>query len=207
MTRRSRSGRQRARNSGTTCLRNRLFGRTLFGRRAAAPSQPWPLQWWAPCLSLGTVPSYTRWTLRQCLCDSQHQRQQVRARNLSWPRVADYRMSGNTMTIFHTEVPAPLRGRGIGERLVREALEKAKQLGVKIVPRCWFVREFIDATESLPTSSDSAARVTPQARIVFEILIVLSGTRSTALSRKHRSSAAQDRSALWRRYSPSMPAG
>jgi uncharacterized protein len=58
--------------------------------------------------------------------------------------VADYRMSGNTMTIFHTEVPAQLRGRGIGERLVRGALEKAKQLGVKIVPRCWFVREFIE---------------------------------------------------------------
>ena len=58
--------------------------------------------------------------------------------------IADYRMSGNTMTIFHTEVPAPVRGRGIGERLVRGALEKAKKLGLKIVPRCWFVRDFIE---------------------------------------------------------------
>jgi uncharacterized protein len=46
------------------------------------------------------------------------------------------------MTIFHTEVP--LRGRGIGARLVRGALLQARQLNLKVVPSCWFVREFID---------------------------------------------------------------
>jgi predicted GNAT family acetyltransferase len=58
--------------------------------------------------------------------------------------IADYRLSGDTMTIFHTEVPLPLRGRGIGARLVRGALLQARQLNLKVVPSCWFVREFID---------------------------------------------------------------
>ena len=58
--------------------------------------------------------------------------------------VAEYRLSNGIMALYHTEVPAPLRGRGIGERLVRGALEEARKLGVKIEPQCWFVREFID---------------------------------------------------------------
>ena len=31
--------------------------------------------------------------------------------------IADYRLNGFTMTIYHTEVPARLRGRGHGGRL------------------------------------------------------------------------------------------
>lgn len=58
--------------------------------------------------------------------------------------VADYRLSAGVMTIFHTEVPVPLRGRGFGCRLVKGALEEVRKLGLKIVPQCWFVREFIE---------------------------------------------------------------
>ena len=36
--------------------------------------------------------------------------------------IADYRLNGFTMTIYHTEVPARLRGRGHGARLVMGAL-------------------------------------------------------------------------------------
>ena len=32
--------------------------------------------------------------------------------------LADYRIAGNLMTIFYTEVPLPLRGRGYGYHLV-----------------------------------------------------------------------------------------
>jgi uncharacterized protein len=58
--------------------------------------------------------------------------------------VADYRLSGNVMTLFHTEVPVPLRGRGYGYHLVRGALEEVRRLDLKVVPQCWFVREVID---------------------------------------------------------------
>ena len=58
--------------------------------------------------------------------------------------VADYRLSAGVMTIFHTEVPVPSRGRGIGCRLVKGALEEVRKLGLKVVPQCWFVREFIE---------------------------------------------------------------
>ena len=58
--------------------------------------------------------------------------------------VADYQLSSGTMTIYHTEVPVPLRGRGFGCRLVKGALKEVRRLGLKVVPQCWFVREYID---------------------------------------------------------------
>jgi len=55
--------------------------------------------------------------------------------------IADYRLNGFTMTIYHTEVPARLRGRGHGGRLVMGALSQARSKSYKIVPSCWFVRK------------------------------------------------------------------
>ena len=57
--------------------------------------------------------------------------------------VADYRLSQGVMTIYHTHVPAALRERGVGSALVRGALEDVRRRGFKVVPRCWFVSEFI----------------------------------------------------------------
>ena len=58
--------------------------------------------------------------------------------------VADYRLSGDVMTIYHTEVPLPVRGRLYGYRLVRGALNEVRRLNLKVLPECWFVREVID---------------------------------------------------------------
>jgi predicted GNAT family acetyltransferase len=58
--------------------------------------------------------------------------------------VADYRLTGDVMTMYHTEVPLPLRGRGYGYHLVRGALEEVRRLNLKVVPQCWFVRQVID---------------------------------------------------------------
>lgn len=59
--------------------------------------------------------------------------------------VAEYRRDGETLTIFHTEVPSALRGQGMGDKLVRGVLDDVRRRRLKVVPRCWFVREFIGA--------------------------------------------------------------
>lgn len=58
--------------------------------------------------------------------------------------VADYRLVGDVITIYHTEVPVPLRGHGYGYHLVRGTLDEVRRLKLKVVPQCWFVREVIE---------------------------------------------------------------
>jgi len=48
------------------------------------------------------------------------------------------------MIIDHTEVPSALRGRKVGERLVRQAIEDARRDGVAIMPLCPFAKAQID---------------------------------------------------------------
>jgi uncharacterized protein len=57
---------------------------------------------------------------------------------------ARYTRADGVLTIQHTEVPAALNGRGIGSALVRDVLDIARAEGLKVVPRCPFVRVFID---------------------------------------------------------------
>lgn len=59
--------------------------------------------------------------------------------------IADYRVDGNRVVLPHTEVVAHLRGRGLGEQLVQGVLEDVRQRGRTVVPRCWFVAEYIEA--------------------------------------------------------------
>jgi len=47
------------------------------------------------------------------------------------------------VTIYHTEVPVKLRGRGYGYHLVRGTLDEVRRLNLKVVPQCWFVRDVI----------------------------------------------------------------
>lgn len=58
--------------------------------------------------------------------------------------VAEYRRDGDTLIVFHTEVPAALRGQGYGDKLVHGVLEDVRRRKLKIVPRCWFVRGFVE---------------------------------------------------------------
>ncbi|GIH75285.1 GNAT family N-acetyltransferase [Planobispora longispora] len=44
----------------------------------------------------------------------------------------------------HTEVNGAFEGRGIGGELVREALDAARAEGARVIPRCSFVRYWID---------------------------------------------------------------
>jgi predicted GNAT family acetyltransferase len=50
------------------------------------------------------------------------------------------RVSDSMIIIDHTEVPAALRGRRVGEQLVLQAVEDARRGGVSIVPLCPFAK-------------------------------------------------------------------
>jgi hypothetical protein len=58
--------------------------------------------------------------------------------------VADYRLDGGTFVFPHTEIDASMRNRGLGAELVRGALDDVRRQGGTVVPRCWFVAQFID---------------------------------------------------------------
>lgn len=59
--------------------------------------------------------------------------------------VCEYFPAGDkTLNFTHTYVPPALRGKGIAEQLVHEALEDARNRGYKVVPSCWYVKLYID---------------------------------------------------------------
>lgn len=58
--------------------------------------------------------------------------------------VLNYRAAPGVLIFYHTEVPPRLRERGIGSKLVHAALELVRAEGLKVVPRCGFVRRYID---------------------------------------------------------------
>ena len=60
------------------------------------------------------------------------------------PAFLRYRLSGNVMSLDHTETPVAARGRGIASELTRGVLEEARSRGLKVVPRCPFVTAYID---------------------------------------------------------------
>ncbi len=55
-----------------------------------------------------------------------------------------YVVDGDKMTLTHTIVPEEVEGRGVGSRLVRGALDSARERGLKVVPQCSFVRGYIE---------------------------------------------------------------
>lgn len=57
--------------------------------------------------------------------------------------VAEYELREGEIAFTHTHVPPELRGRGIAEKLVRAALEYARQERLRVVPECSYVAVFI----------------------------------------------------------------
>jgi predicted GNAT family acetyltransferase len=55
-----------------------------------------------------------------------------------------YERTPDRIALIHTEVADALEGRGIGSRLVRFALDDARARRLRVVPRCPFVRAFIE---------------------------------------------------------------
>jgi len=57
----------------------------------------------------------------------------------------DYVQQGETLVVTHTEVSPALRGRGLGDVLVRGALDDVRARGLRVRPLCWFVRDLMQA--------------------------------------------------------------
>lgn len=64
-----------------------------------------------------------------------------------WLAEMTYFYSGDgEITIDHTEVDKSLRGKGVGEDLVKEGVSFARENNLKIVPTCPFTKKVIDET-------------------------------------------------------------
>jgi predicted GNAT family acetyltransferase len=58
--------------------------------------------------------------------------------------IADYVVRGDVVVFPHTEIRRDRRGQGLGAVLIGRALDDVRPTGRRIVPACWFVREFVD---------------------------------------------------------------
>lgn len=67
----------------------------------------------------------------------------------------DYTVSGNVRTLTHAEVPVALRGGGVAARLTSGALDLVRSQGIKVVPRCPYVVNFMNQN---PQYQDLLAR-------------------------------------------------
>lgn len=57
---------------------------------------------------------------------------------------SQYRLRERAIEFLHTEVADVAEGMGVGSRLVRGALDAAREDGLRVVPRCPFVASYID---------------------------------------------------------------
>jgi hypothetical protein len=55
----------------------------------------------------------------------------------------NYRLAGDVIRLEHTETPPQARGRGIASQLTAGVLEIVRKRGLKVVPRCPFVRAYL----------------------------------------------------------------
>jgi predicted GNAT family acetyltransferase len=58
--------------------------------------------------------------------------------------IAAYQLEGDTIVFTHTLVPKKLEGRGVGSRLIRGALDAARDRGLNVIPQCPFVKAYIE---------------------------------------------------------------
>ena len=63
-----------------------------------------------------------------------------------WIAELTYVNNNGIMTIDHTEIDEKLRGEGIGEDMVRAAVEYARDKGLKIKAVCPYAKKVIDRT-------------------------------------------------------------
>lgn len=61
-----------------------------------------------------------------------------------------YSKAGNTTIIIdHTEVSEKLRGENVGKKLVKHAIEYARENELRVIPLCPFAKSVIERDETL----------------------------------------------------------
>jgi hypothetical protein len=54
-----------------------------------------------------------------------------------------FRLDGDVITFVHTETESQFEGHGVASKLIREALDDVRARGLRVIPRCPFVRRFV----------------------------------------------------------------
>ena len=62
---------------------------------------------------------------------------------------ARYQVEGGAVAFMHTEVDDAYEGKGLGSRLVREALQQVADRGATVLPYCPFVRSYLQRHHEL----------------------------------------------------------
>jgi predicted GNAT family acetyltransferase len=70
--------------------------------------------------------------------------------------LADFHDRDGKRVFPHTEVLAQFQGRGLATILVAEALRATRAEGLRIVPTCWMVAEYIDKNPEYADITDRA---------------------------------------------------
>lgn len=60
----------------------------------------------------------------------------------------DYRLDGNVVDMYHTEVDPAHGGQGYGHLIVKFALTDAQDTGMRVRPTCPFIAKFLDRSET-----------------------------------------------------------
>ena len=70
--------------------------------------------------------------------------------------LADFHDRDGRRVFPHTEVQPEFQGRGLATILVAEALRATRAEGLRIVPTCWMVAEYIDKNPEYADITDRA---------------------------------------------------
>ena len=57
--------------------------------------------------------------------------------------IAEYHDLGDRLLFPHTEIERQLRGQGLGDQLIKGALDDVRRLGRTVVASCWAVSDYI----------------------------------------------------------------
>lgn len=71
---------------------------------------------------------------------------------------ADYRLLPTKIVFTHTEVLPDYEGKGMASRLVKTALETSRATGLRVVPLCPYVKDYIERHPEFADLVDDSVR-------------------------------------------------